>query len=74
MGTPVLVGAQPPPLFPLPAGKSPLVVFDDANIDAALEWTLFGGFYNCGQICSATARVLVRDKEGSLWHSSETPA
>ena len=39
-------------------GKSPALVFDDANLDAALEWLFFGFAWNEGQICSATARIL----------------
>jgi betaine-aldehyde dehydrogenase len=42
-------------------GKSPAIIFDDANIDAALEWIIFGAFWNTGQICSATARVLLHE-------------
>ncbi|MGJ7041554.1 betaine-aldehyde dehydrogenase [Shinella sp. BE166] len=41
-------------------GKSPFVVFDDAEIDKAVEWILFGIFWNQGQVCSATSRVLVQ--------------
>ena len=40
-------------------GKSPFVVFDDANLEQAVEWILFGIFWNQGQVCSATSRVLV---------------
>lgn len=40
-------------------GKSPAVIFGDADIDAALEWLFFGFAWNCGQICSATARLIV---------------
>ena len=39
-------------------GKSPALVFDDANLDSALEWLFFGFAWNAGQICSATARIL----------------
>ena len=39
-------------------GKSPALVFEDANLDAALEWLFFGFAWNAGQICSATARIL----------------
>ncbi|KAI3820782.1 hypothetical protein L1987_08330 [Smallanthus sonchifolius] len=42
-------------------GKSPIVVFDDVDIDKAVEWTLFGCFWTNGQICSATSRLLVHE-------------
>lgn len=41
-------------------GKSPLIVFDDSDIDAAVEWIMFGIFWNQGEVCSATSRVLVQ--------------
>lgn len=41
-------------------GKSPVVVFDDADIDAALEWIFFGFAWNAGQICSATTRLIAQ--------------
>jgi len=40
-------------------GKSPFVVFADADVEQAVEWILFGIFWNQGQVCSATSRVLV---------------
>ncbi|TPG96061.1 aldehyde dehydrogenase family protein [Pseudomonas caspiana] len=40
-------------------GKSPFVIFADSDLDAAVEWILFGIFWNQGQVCSATSRVLV---------------
>jgi betaine-aldehyde dehydrogenase len=40
-------------------GKSPFLVFADSDIDAAVEWIMFGIFWNQGQVCSATSRVLV---------------
>jgi len=40
-------------------GKSPAIVHADADLDGAIEWLLFGTFFNCGQICSATTRLLV---------------
>ena len=40
-------------------GKSPFVIFADSDLDAAVEWILFGIFWNQGQACSATSRVLV---------------
>jgi betaine-aldehyde dehydrogenase len=42
-------------------GKSPFVVFADADIEAAVEWILFGIFWNQGQVCSATSRLLVEE-------------
>jgi betaine-aldehyde dehydrogenase len=40
-------------------GKSPMIVFSDADLDAAVEWILFGIFWNQGEVCSATSRLLV---------------
>ncbi|MBS0573751.1 MAG: aldehyde dehydrogenase family protein [Proteobacteria bacterium] len=40
-------------------GKSPFVIFADSDLEKAVEWILFGIFWNQGQVCSATSRVLV---------------
>jgi acyl-CoA reductase-like NAD-dependent aldehyde dehydrogenase len=40
-------------------GKAPLVVLDDADVDAAVDATVFGAFANAGQICMSTERVIV---------------
>lgn len=40
-------------------GKSPFIVFADSDIDKAVEWIMFGIFWNQGQVCSATSRILV---------------
>ena len=42
-------------------GKSPLVVFADTPIEEAVEWIMFGIFWNQGEVCSATSRVLIED-------------
>ena len=42
-------------------GKSPFVVFADSEIEKAVEWIMFGIFWNQGQVCSATSRVLVEE-------------
>ncbi|HWD30187.1 MAG TPA: aldehyde dehydrogenase family protein [Pseudomonas sp.] len=42
-------------------GKSSLIVLEDANLELAVELTCGGGFYNAGQMCSATSRVLVAE-------------
>ncbi len=40
-------------------GKSPFIVFADSDIEQAVEWIMFGIFWNQGQVCSATSRVLI---------------
>lgn len=42
-------------------GKSPLIVFDDADLDLAAEWSHGGIMSNQGQICTATSRILVQE-------------
>ncbi|KAI9843943.1 MAG: mitochondrial aldehyde dehydrogenase [Sclerophora amabilis] len=42
-------------------GKSPLLVFEDADLDQAVKWSHIGIMSNQGQICTATSRVLVQD-------------
>ena len=56
-------------------GKSPLIVFDDADIRTAAEAAVFTAFMNQGQTCTSCARVLVQRKaaeefEASLRHAS----
>ncbi|KAH0000983.1 aldehyde dehydrogenase, partial [Aureobasidium melanogenum] len=41
-------------------GKSPLLVFDDADLEQAVKWSHFGIMSNQGQICTATSRILVQ--------------
>jgi len=41
-------------------GKSPFLIFDDADCEKAVEWIMVGIFFNQGQVCSATSRVLVQ--------------
>ena len=41
-------------------GKSPQLVFDDADIDAALSFLVNAGIQNAGQTCSASSRILVQ--------------
>ncbi|WP_027489193.1 betaine-aldehyde dehydrogenase [Allorhizobium undicola] len=40
-------------------GKSPLIVFDDADIDSAVSGAMLGNFYSTGQVCSNGTRVFV---------------
>src|SRR5690606_17741012 len=43
-------------------GKSPNVVFADADLDAAVEGSFFGLFFNQGQCCCAGSRLFVEEK------------
>ncbi|MBV4533155.1 gamma-aminobutyraldehyde dehydrogenase [Pseudomonas sp. SWRI107] len=42
-------------------GKAPVLVFDDADVDAAIEGIRTFGFYNAGQDCTAACRLYVQD-------------
>ncbi|KAI0130978.1 aldehyde dehydrogenase [Daldinia grandis] len=42
-------------------GKSPNIVFDDADIEQAISWVNFGIYYNHGQCCCAGSRVYVQE-------------
>ncbi len=41
-------------------GKSPLLVFDDADIESAVSGAILGNFYSTGQVCSNGTRVFVQ--------------
>ena len=43
-------------------GKAPLLVLDDADLDAAAAGANFGAFINLGQICMSTDRIVVDDR------------
>src|SRR5947208_911883 len=43
-------------------GKAPVVVFDDADIEAVIEGVKVAGYFNAGQDCTAAARVLAGPK------------
>ena len=43
-------------------GKAPLVVLDDADLDAAVDAAAFSAFMHQGQICMSAERVIVQDK------------
>ena len=42
-------------------GKSPNVIFADADLDGAVEWAMIGIFLNQGAICSAGSRILIEE-------------
>jgi betaine-aldehyde dehydrogenase len=43
-------------------GKAPVIVFDDADIDSAVEGIAIAGYFNAGQDCTAATRVLVHER------------
>jgi aldehyde dehydrogenase (NAD+) len=44
-------------------GKTPSIVFADADLDQAVAGSLFTAFYNSGQICTSGSRLLVQRKD-----------
>src|SRR5438445_5625569 len=51
------------PLLEL-GGKGPNIIFDDADLDAAVQGSLFAAFHNQGQACIAGSRILLHE---SVW-------
>lgn len=43
-------------------GKSPLIIFEDANLDQAVKWAHGGIMDNSGQVCTSTSRIYVHEK------------
>jgi acyl-CoA reductase-like NAD-dependent aldehyde dehydrogenase len=43
-------------------GKAPLIILDDADIEAAVNAAAFGAFLNQGEICMSTERIIVDEK------------
>ncbi|MEM8536301.1 MAG: betaine-aldehyde dehydrogenase [Pseudomonadota bacterium] len=54
-------------------GKSPMLVFDDANVEDAVSGAILGNFYSTGQVCSNGTRVFVQSgiKAAFLDHLTE---
>ncbi|KIJ92760.1 hypothetical protein K443DRAFT_685075 [Laccaria amethystina LaAM-08-1] len=42
-------------------GKSPTIIFDDADIDQAVKWASHGIFFNMGQCCTAGSRIFIQE-------------
>ncbi|KAL0959104.1 hypothetical protein HGRIS_014401 [Hohenbuehelia grisea] len=42
-------------------GKSPNIIFDDADLEQAVKWASMGIFFNMGQICCAGSRIFVQE-------------
>ena len=49
-------------------GKSPFIVFDDADLDSAVEGLIDGIFFNQGQVCCAGSRLLVQERVADRLH------
>jgi aldehyde dehydrogenase (NAD+) len=56
----IAAGANVVPVTLELGGKSPQVVFADADLDAALPFLVNAGLQNAGQTCSASSRILVQ--------------
>ncbi|KAL4914754.1 aldehyde dehydrogenase domain-containing protein [Aspergillus aurantiobrunneus] len=55
-------------------GKSPLLVFPDADLEQAVKWSHFGIMSNQGQICTATSRIYVHQDIFQVFLSRFTEA
>ncbi|KAI5282439.1 hypothetical protein KEM54_002768, partial [Ascosphaera aggregata] len=42
-------------------GKSPLLIFPDAELEQAVKWSYSGVMCNQGQVCTSTSRIIVHD-------------
>lgn len=49
-------------------GKSPFIVFDDADLDAAVEGVVDAIWFNQGQVCCAGSRILVQEGVAAEFH------
>jgi acyl-CoA reductase-like NAD-dependent aldehyde dehydrogenase len=43
-------------------GKSPLIIFDDADLENAIEWVIDGAFFNSSQSCICASRIFIHEK------------
>jgi aldehyde dehydrogenase (NAD+) len=50
-------------------GKSPFIVFDDADIDGAVEGVVDAIWFNQGQVCCAGSRILVQEGVAAKFHA-----
>ncbi|UWR26096.1 aldehyde dehydrogenase family protein [Sulfitobacter sp. S223] len=50
-------------------GKSPYIVFDDADLDSAVEGLVDAIWFNQGQVCCAGSRLLVQEPVADLFHA-----
>jgi len=50
-------------------GKSPFIVFDDADLDSAVEGVVDAIWFNQGQVCCAGSRLLVQESVADRFHA-----
>ncbi|MFV0360780.1 aldehyde dehydrogenase family protein [Tropicimonas sp.] len=50
-------------------GKSPFIVFDDADLDSAIEGLVDAIWFNQGQVCCAGSRLLVQEGVAGVFHA-----
>jgi acyl-CoA reductase-like NAD-dependent aldehyde dehydrogenase len=62
-----LAGRHLKPVLLELGGKAPLLVLDDADLDAAVAAVAFGAFINQGQVCMSTERVIVDEAVADLF-------
>ena len=43
-------------------GKNGQIVFPDADLEAAADAAVFGGFFNAGECCNAGSRLIVHER------------
>lgn len=51
-------------------GKAPFIVYDDADLEAAANGAVAGGYVNCGQDCTAATRIYVQESVYDAFMSS----
>ncbi|KAB5578325.1 aldehyde dehydrogenase domain-containing protein [Coniochaeta sp. 2T2.1] len=54
-----LAGEHLKPVLLELGGKAPAIVWEDADLDNAAKWCAIGAFFNSGQVCMSTERILV---------------
>jgi acyl-CoA reductase-like NAD-dependent aldehyde dehydrogenase len=53
-----LAGEHLKPVLLELGGKAPAIVWEDADLDVAAKWCAIGAFFNSGQVCMSTERIL----------------
>src|SRR5215207_8221906 len=62
VGNAVAQRAGAKPLLLELGGNGPTIILDDADLERAIEGTAFGCYFNAGQICQSSERILTHDK------------